>query len=394
MEIRTLRASELDRAFDLDADAFHQAEDKRELWRRFVDPARLVGAFEGERLLAMTHVWEFGQYFGGRPVPMGGVASVAVVPDARGRGLAARVLRRCIEEMRERGERISSLFPATTGLYRSLGWELGGHYAVRQVRARRLRDVPRPERGVLRRLRDEDWPAVQARYRAFAEGANGCLARPAPWWERKRFQWRGRDAYVFEAEGGALEGYLVYRQLDGEYSHLGGDFNIAVEELVATTRDASLGLWRLLGDWASQVDSIHLRGGDDPMLLVMPEQAFEPMAEIRWMTRVIDASGAVAARGFAAGLEVEVPLRLCDPECPANQGDFVLTVQKGRGELSRASRAAGPTLDANGFASLYTGWSGTASLARAGRLQGGSAEQRAALDAAFAGPMPWTLEEF
>jgi len=304
------------------------------------------------------------------------------------------VLRRCIEEMRERGERVSSLFPATTALYRSLGWELGGHYAVRRVSARRLRDVPRPERGALRPLREEDWPAVHACYGAFVVGANGCLERPAQWWERKRFQWRGRDAYVFEGEDGALEGYLVYRQVDGEYSHLGGDFNLAVEELVATTRDASLGLWRLLGDWASQVDAIYLRGGDDPMLLVLPEQAFEPVAEIRWMTRAIDAAGAVAARGFPFGLEVEVPLRLCDAECAANQGDFVLTVQKGRGELAPASRAAGPTLDANGFASLYTGWSQTASLARAGRLQGGSAEQRAALDAAFAGPTPWTLEEF
>ena len=47
-----------------------------------------------------------------------------------------------------------------------------------------------------------------------------------------------------------------------------------------------------------------------------------------------------------------------------------------------------------GFSSLYTGWADTAALERAGLLSGGSAEQRAALDAAFAGSPPWMLDEF
>jgi predicted acetyltransferase len=55
------------------------------------------------------------------------------------------------------------------------------------------------------------------------------------------------------------------------------------------------------------------------------------LADFRWMTRVVDASAAVAARGFPAGLEVEVPLRLRDTIVTTNQADYVLSVQKGRG---------------------------------------------------------------
>jgi hypothetical protein len=33
-------------------------------------------------------------------------------------------------------------------------------------------------------------------------------------------------------------------------------------------------------------------------------------------------------------------------------------------------------------------------LDRAGRLSGGTPEERGALDAAFAGPVPWMLDEF
>ncbi len=42
MEIRTLRDSELDQAFELNKDAFHQSEEQRDFFRRFVDPARMI----------------------------------------------------------------------------------------------------------------------------------------------------------------------------------------------------------------------------------------------------------------------------------------------------------------------------------------------------------------
>jgi predicted acetyltransferase len=127
---------------------------------------------------------------------------------------------------------------------------------------------------------------------------------------------------------------------------------------------------------------------------VLREQVFETLVDFRWMTRVIDAPGAVAARGFPAGLAVEVPLRLRDEVAPANAGDYVLTVQKGRGELAHSQGGAGPELDVRGLSSLYTGWADSAALARTGLLHGGSPEQRAALDAAFGGSAPWMLDEF
>ncbi|MGH0028373.1 MAG: GNAT family N-acetyltransferase [Myxococcota bacterium] len=395
MQIRTLRASDLDRAFDLDADAFHVDEGRRESWKRFTDPARFVGAFEGERLLAMTGALGFGQFFGGRAVPMGGLSSVAVVPDARGRGIAKPVIRACVDAMRERGEVISTLFPATTGFYRSLGWEVAGSYAIRKVLPRLLRDLPRPDAGALRPGESGDRDGMHACYASLAAGVNGCLDRPDDWWERLEARREDRDVYVHTGVDGTIDGYLVYRQLDGEFGQFGGDFSIAVDEWVATGRDASLALWRLLAGWATQVDQIVFHGPvEDPLLLLLPEQVFEAMAEIRWMTRVIDAAGAVAARGFPAGLDVEVPLRLVDPECDANDGAFVLTVQKGRARLARGAGDAGPQIAATGFASLYTGWATTADLARAGVLYGGSDAERAALDAAFAGPTPWLLDEF
>jgi predicted acetyltransferase len=111
---------------------------------------------------------------------------------------------------------------------------------------------------------------------------------------------------------------------------------------------------------------------------------------------MVDAAGAVAARGFAPGLDLEVPLALRDAVFAENDGGFVLRVAKGQGELARGARtpADAPQLSIGGFASLYTGFAPCARLGRSGLLHGGSAAQRAALDAAFAGPAPSCQDEF
>jgi predicted acetyltransferase len=395
MEIRTLRTSELDAAWELDADSFHIGPEKREHWMRFVDPERVLGAFEGERLVGVAEVLPFGQFFGGCAVAMGGLSGVSVAPDWRGSGLAKRLCTACLETMRERGEVISSLYPGTTSLYRGLGWELAGSVAVRKIAPRSLLALPRTERGRTRPMTSADVDSVRACYWRLAQPTNGCLDRAGPLWERLEAAWEDRSGFVFEGEAGRVAGYVVYHQIDGEYSHLGGEFGIVLDEMVATTRDAAVALWRLLGSWGSQADQVVFRGAvEEPALLLLPEQESSTLADFRWMTRVVDAVGAVASRGFPHGLKIEVPLSLSDPILGANQGDYVLSVQKGRGELARTGVGSGPVFGIGAFSSLYTGWATTARLGAAGLLAGGTSEQRAALDAAFGGPTPWMLDEF
>jgi predicted acetyltransferase len=397
MEIRALRPSELEQAWELDRDAFHAPEQRRELFFRSVDPARVVGAFERGRLLAMAGTYGMAQYFGGRAVPMGGLASVAVVPDRRGDGLAKQVCSASLSAMRERGEVISSLYPATTRLYRALGWEVAGLYQWQKLVPTALHALPEPSRRALRPASLAELPLLRACYARMAVDVPGFLARPDFWWERLAFVWKDHSLYVAQNEGGGIDGYLVYAQLDGEYSGLGGPFRIAVRELVACTRDAALALWRLCGRWSTQVSDVYAVGTlDDTLLFVSPDQVLQPLAQIRWMTRIVDAQGAVAARGFAESADLEAPLALRDPLLRENDGDFVLRVRKGQGELARAQRAASdaPRIAIGGLAALYTGFASTSRLARAGLLEGGSPGARAALDLAFAGPAPVCQDEF
>lgn len=394
MEIRTLRPDDLEQAWQLDRDSFHEPEGKRSTFLEWQDPARFVGAFDRGRLVAMSGVHAFGQFFGRRAVPMGGLTSVSVAAHRRGEGLAARVVLPCLEAMRERGQPLSTLFPAATSVYRRLGWELGGATVWRTIEPRRLTGLPRPDGVTVRPAEEGDQQARRACYRRMAQGINGCLDRSEHWWEGGRRAAAGHSTFVAEHAGGELEGYLSYRQLDGEYTGLGGDFQLQCRDFVWNTREAAVALLRLLGSWATQAERIFLRGGpEDPLLLVLPEQPFRPLAELRWLSRIVDASAAVAERGYAPGLSARVSFELSDPQLPSNTGAWTLAVEQGQGRLEPGG-SGGVRLDIGALSSLYTGWASCAELSRAGRLSGGSEADRAALDAVFAGPTPWMLDEF
>jgi predicted acetyltransferase len=344
LEIRRLRADDMEQAWKLDRQAFHTRERNRRAWLTRSDPVRIHGAFDQARLVAMVQVLPLGQFFGGRRVAMGGISSVAVSPEHRGQGLASRLLRDCVADMHARGEVVSALYPATTQLYRRAGWELAGAHVMRRIRARDLvRGAQRPRAGRVRRATRDDLPAIRALYARVARESNGFLR---------------------------------------------------LYELLGVDREALSGLWWLVGSSSSQAPLVLYPGGpEDSLPLLLPDQDERVVGDIRWMLRVVDAPGAVAQRGFPPGLEVEIALSLVDALVAENAGAFVLRVSKGEGRLETGG-SGGLRLGVGAFSALYTGWATPAVLARTGLLAGGSAEERARLDAAFAGPTPTMLDEF
>jgi predicted acetyltransferase len=393
-EIRPLEAAELEPAWELDREAFRTPLERRELFLRH-DPADVLGAFLGARLVGIAGVRRTGQYFGGRAVPMGGVHAVAVAPDRRGRGVGRRLLTALLLRMRERGEVLSTLFPATSRPYRAVGFERAGAMCWRRIAPRELELLPRAQGMEVAPVARDEIPRLADCYAEVAQGSNGFLERSSGWWEVLRdLLWAERSVFAARDAAGRIRGYVVYRQLEGEYTLLGGPFRLALDELVFCERDAGLALWRLLGSWLPQIDAILWRGtAEDPVLWLLPEQEIGLVAEVRWMSRLVDPAAAVAARGFAEGIEAEAHLELGDPILPLNQGRYVLRVAKGRGELAPGGRGD-VGLDAGAFASLFTGYATPDVLARAGRLAGGPGASRAALAAAVAGPTPFMLDQF
>ena len=416
--------------------------DGRDRWRqtvaRLVAHGRCLGAFADGRVVGVAMFHDMRQWWCGRAVPMAGVSSVAVAPEARGQGIARRLMAALLAEMAGRGYPISALYPATMSLYRSLGWELAGARETAEIPARSLRPLASPDfpsevgSVALRRAEPGDAAAVNSVIGRVHEAARDC--GPITWDEATVRQWLGdRDLYAYLSD----DGFLIYHWHDGNDA-------LFVEGAEAMSAPTVRAFWSHVGSHASIAEKVYARvGAADAFWWLTRERDADVTHRSLWMLRVVDAPAAIAARGFPAVTSISVPLDIADGTCPANSGRWELTVADGKGSLHPLTSpaaghplppapgpplptaagppfrpaagppfrpAAGPPLPSaggpprppapgpplalgpRGLAALYAG-TPVATLRRAGLASAGSPDGDAALDAAF-GAAAYMLDSF
>ena len=328
-----------------------------------------------------------GQFFGGRSVPMTGIAAVGVAPEARGHGAARRLMEHTVRELHDQGIPISTLYPATTALYRLVGYEPAGFRYEYELKPKMLTVK---ERGLsIRALTEADIPAVKEAQREYASRHNGCLDRGPYVWKRV-FDFRGDRTSGFAVEeDGRIAGYVYYLQKPAQPF----GYSLFITDLMALTPQAGRRLWSFLASHGSMSHEITWFGGPmDPLLTLLPEQVASIGSSIHWSVRILDAAKAIAARGFAPGLTLRVELDLTDSLLPANHGRKVLEIADGQGRLSEGGSGA-VHVGINGLAPLYTGYHAAQGLRDAGLLSGPASELEK-LNAAFAASAPWMREMF
>lgn len=338
------------------------------------------------RLVAVASLFDYHQWWGGREVPMGGVAGVAVHPDARGTGLARRLLDHLVEVMGQRGQPVSALFPTVPGLYRSLGWETVGALDDTRIATRDLAPLePVRECTVRSGEPGADGAAVQRLYDDWARAGAGGLTRRGP-------MFAGGPDEAFDGDvvalavgpDGEVRGYCSYDRGRGYHA---GEGELRVWELVAAEADAARALLASLAGWHPVAATTLWRGPRQDLGLLTATAAPTATGTRPWMLRLVDPAAAVAARGFLPEVDVgaDVVLVGAGPERA-----WRLEVGSGHGTLQPGTEDGAPRLHVRGLALLYAGAATTAVLQRTGLLD----RPAPALDAAFAGPAPALLDYF
>ena len=150
VEVRLLTADDdLGPELDLSVRAFGPGGEDTERAlrsaRATVEAGQHIGAFDGADLVASARYFDMRQWWHGRSLTMAGVAGVKVAPEERGRGVGRAMMTGLLQRIAERGYPLSVLYPATSTVYRSVGWEVaGGQYQVK-VPARALRALLPPD---------------------------------------------------------------------------------------------------------------------------------------------------------------------------------------------------------------------------------------------------------
>ena len=391
--IENLRDGDEERAFAISQQAFGPGAP--------YDPAgvyppneRTVAAYRGDELLGRLKILDSAQWFGGKSVPMGGIGGVIVAPEARGLGVASRLLDEALVRMSTSGVAISTLYPTTATLYRSRGYEFAGTYTRPQM------SVADADMGGSPTAIAVTWddPRVRALYDKVGARHNGWLDRTDYSWASA---WQGFSKakpphylYGIERDDSTdeLKAVVGYSYVSTSTNH--SLFDIDVRFLFATDGGALADALTFLSSNGTTAGIITaLYPSDELRLSLRHGQRLDQGEHLAWMSRLIDAPTAIAARGYLDGTEAEVHLDIIDPSISANHGAHVLRVTNGAGSLEPGGRAEA-TLDIGDLSSLYTGYADAGFLADAGRLAGAEPSDIASLRRAFAGSAPTIVDFF
>ncbi|HEU0288845.1 MAG TPA: GNAT family N-acetyltransferase [Nocardioidaceae bacterium] len=379
-----LAESDLELALDIQSRSFGpMPESRREAWFRgrkeAIAAGRVIGGYDGSRLVAHARLRPFRQFWGGRELSMAGMAGVVVTPDYRGQGVASQLMSAAAQRAGELGDVLSALYPSVPALYRGVGWELAGVQHRITIDPDWLRRLGHSSADV--RLADAESVGQMIdlmRAHWTATGASGPkLLEP----EELRDALGETDTWGYLTD----DGFVVYGWYEGD---------LYVTHLLAASESSLRALWSVVGSGASIARSVHaFVAPHDPVHFLLDRPAASAVEQGRWMLRLIDAPTAIGERGYPVSPPVDVSLTVADPIAPGCDGSWRLRIADGTGSLERAPEIDDALrLGANGLAAMYAG-TPLATLRSVGLATGGQSDVDRQLDAAFAAD-PYLLEYF
>ncbi len=340
-----------------------------------------------EQVLGGLATLDMGQWWGGKRVPMTGIAAVGIAPEYRGSGAAIALMQHTLKELYARGIPLSALYPAVQTLYRKVGYEQAGSWCNWEVPTKNIqvREQPLP----LQPIAPLNHQVFHELYQQQARLTHGYLDRHSAIWERLIQPDEKEIFYAyFIGTKDKPQGYILFSQHSKENGAI-----LRIKDWVILTSAAAQSFWSFLASHRSQIDQVRWRSSvSDSLTLLLPEQTAKMSSQFRWMLRIVDIVKALEMRGYPSGIETELHLDIQDNLLDANNGKFILSVANGRGEVTRGGKGE-LQLDVRELAPLYTSLFSPYHLQIAGKLHGTETAISAATQI-FAGSSPWVADFF
>ncbi|WP_328913561.1 MULTISPECIES: GNAT family N-acetyltransferase [unclassified Streptomyces] len=364
----------LERAFGGPAD---QPEERAQ-WRQVTELERSLAVWDGDEVIGTAGAFTFRMTVPGGAAPaVAGVTMVSVQATHRRRGVLSSMMRKQLDDVRERGESVAVLTASEPAIYGRFGYGI----ATRQLRG--VVDTTRvsiaaPAGADAVRVRvvspEEGMAACEGIYSRLVAGRPGMLARQPGWETQPLLDPPGqRDGAgpllcALAEVDGETRGYARYA-VQSEWSPLGPDGDVKLRDVEALDPATYAALWRYLTsiDLTAKV-SFHNRPADDPLLHLVSDLrrcgfAFRDGLHVR----LVDVGAALAARTYTT--PVDVVLEVEDAFCPWNAGRWRLSGDAKGASCERTSDPADLALSAKELGAAYLGGFSLRAMAGAGTVR-------------------------
>jgi len=398
VQIRTIGEDRYEAWVQANETAFGAFPDADEVARErsVAELDRTFGVFDGGEIVGTAASFSLRMRVpGGAEVPTAGVTMVGVKPTHRRRGLNTAMMRRLLDQSREREEPLAGLFASEGGIYGRFGYGVATFNCAIDIETDRSDFIGghRPS-GRLRLLaREEAVPVLAEVYRRAAASRPGTIEMDET---RIRYSLHDHGAMkelpfffaVHEGEDGpdATAIYKVKHDWPGSVPRS----EMVVDDVQALTPQAYADIWRFLLD----VDLVHRVTAqalppDEPLLhlLAEPRRLHLTLRDGLWL-RLVDVPRALAVRGYAARDRIVLDVR--DRFCPWNEGLIALEAGPDGATCSATDEPADIAGSVNILGSVYLGGTTFRQLWRAGQIEEHRPGALERADAMFASdPAPW-----
>ena len=187
MELRAVKEDESKRFLTACEAAFGEdlPDDEWADFKHVLEIDRTIAAFDGDSIVGTAGAFSFRLTVpGGAEVPAAGVTVVGVLPSHRRRGLATKMMRRQLDDVRATGEPVAILWASEGSIYQRFGYglaSLGLHIDVLRTKTRFLND-PGPSGAVRLVAPIENIETLSAIYDRVRLERPGMVARSEKWW--------------------------------------------------------------------------------------------------------------------------------------------------------------------------------------------------------------------